>query len=597
MVGGEEEEGEDEDGGEGEGGVEEDAAGGFGMRATPVGGFGAVGEADLVLVFEVVGELVGGGVAVAGFAFEGAVEDLLQLRGDGGFGLHGRLGVADEAGVHDGEGVGAGEGELAGEHLVEHDAEGVDVAAGVAALAFDLLGGDVVGRAHALREVGVGEAARAGVGGDAEVDEADAIGVVDHDVFGLEVAVDDAVGVDVFERVGDAEGEFGGALGRELAELVEDAAEELAFDPLHDHVGLRLAGGGEDLHDAGVVEAGADVGFALEALVGGGVALDAGVGHLDGDLCAGDEVGGAEDGGHAAGGDEAVEPVVVELVAGLDGGGRSGHLEQPVGASAVEAHALDFADADELDADVVVAAGGVGCGDERGGGLVERGVGVDGALNDGVGDVAVEAVGAEQEDVAGHDVDGDGVGGDEELVAEGAGEEMAVCADGGLGFGEDAEADLLIDHGVVAGELAGGAVAEEVAAGVACVGDDGGVEAQGAGDDGGGHAGAAGDDGAAGVGIFVEGAGAGVALVVDGLVGVLHEFGQEGDVHDAFGDLAEAGHHGLDGDARGDFAALLAAYAVGEGEEPSLGLDLGGRGGEDVADEVFVVIAGPAGIG
>ena len=96
--------------------------------------------------------------------------------------------------------------------------------------------------------------------------------------------MDDAVGVDVLERVGDAEGEFGGALGRELAELVEDAAEELAFDPLHDHVGLRLAGGGEDLHDAGVVEAGADVGLALEALVGGGVALDAGVGDLDGDL-------------------------------------------------------------------------------------------------------------------------------------------------------------------------------------------------------------------------------------------------------------------------------------------------------------------------
>jgi hypothetical protein len=41
--------------------------------------------------------------------------------------------------------------------------------------------------------------------------------------------------------------------------------------------------------------------------------------------------------------------------------------EQAVGAAAVEAHAFDGADADELCADVVVAAGGVGGGDEGGG--------------------------------------------------------------------------------------------------------------------------------------------------------------------------------------------------------------------------------------
>jgi len=47
----------------------------------------------------------------------------------------------------------------------------------------------------------------------------------------------------------------------------------------------------------------------------------------------------------------------------------------------------------------------------------------------------------------------------------------------------------------------------------------------------------------------------------------------------------------------GDFAALLSADAIGQGEEPTLRLDLRGRGGEDVAEEVLVVIARETGIG
>ena len=73
--------------------------------------------------------------------------------------------------------------------------------------------------------------------------------------------------------------------------------------------------------------------------------------------------------------------------------------------------------------------------------------------------------------------------------------------------------------------------------------------------------------------------------------------GQQRDVHDAFGNLAEAGEHGFDGEARGDFAALLSADAVGQREEPSLRLHLRGRGRGDVADEVLVVAAGEAGVG
>ena len=164
--------------------------------------------------------------------------------------------------------------------------------------------------------------------------------------------------------------------------------------------------------------------------------------------------------------------------------------------------------------------------------------------------------------------------------------------------GEQAHAHLVVDHGVVVGERAQVAATEEVAARVAHVGDDRGVEAQGAEDEGAGHVGAAGKDGAAGINIARVGTAVGrVALVEYGLVGVLHEAGKQRDVHDAFGYFAEACEHGFNGKPRGDFALLLAANAVREREEPALRLDLRGRGGYDVADEVLVVIAGQARVG
>jgi len=91
--------------------------------------------------------------------------------------------------------------------------------------------------------------------------------------------------------------------------------------------------------------------------------------------------------------------------------------------------------------------------------------------------------------------------------------------------------------------------------------------------------------------------GRGVALIDDGVVGLLHQAGQEGDVHDALGYLAEAGLDGLDGEAGGDFTHLLSADSVGQGKEPAMGVDLRGCGGKDVAEEVLVVVACEAGIG
>ena len=80
VVGNEEHEEEDYDWNHGEAAVVEDFAGGLGLADLPVAEFGAVFDADLVGMGEVMGEFVGFGVAVSGIALEGAVDDFLELR-------------------------------------------------------------------------------------------------------------------------------------------------------------------------------------------------------------------------------------------------------------------------------------------------------------------------------------------------------------------------------------------------------------------------------------------------------------------------------------------------------------------------------------
>jgi hypothetical protein len=90
------------------------------------------------------------------------------------------------------------------ERLVEHAAQRVDVRARVGAAALDLLGRRVVERADPL----AGARERLGVRrpGDAEVGEVGVLGaaaLLDQDVRGLDVAVDEAAFVRGVERVGD----------------------------------------------------------------------------------------------------------------------------------------------------------------------------------------------------------------------------------------------------------------------------------------------------------------------------------------------------------------------------------------------------------
>jgi len=91
-------------------------------------------------------------------------------------------------------------------------------------------------------------------------------------------------------------------------------------------------------------------------------------------------------------------------------------------------------------------------------------------------------------------LDGDGVRGDEELAAQRAGEDVSIDGRGGFGLEMRPRRTCSSTMVVVVGERGEVAVADEVAARVADVGDDGGIEAQGAEDQGGGHMRPTGED-------------------------------------------------------------------------------------------------------
>jgi hypothetical protein len=295
--------------------------GGGGGDGEPAAAGGRAGEGG-----EGVEQRAHGGPALLRVALEAAHEQRAEVAGDGGGDRAGLADLAAEDLGHElGEGV-AGEGAAAVGGLEEGDAEGELVGAGVDAGAEELLRGHVAGvpsmtpvtviEASRERQVGdgggcsgagsevaeAGGAARGGLGaGEAEVEDADAAVVADHDVGGLEVAVDEA------GRVGGREALAG--LANMAGELGEGSP-ALALEPgaqghaVHEfHGDVDLAAEGADLVDAddvGVGEPGHGLGLAQQA-VAGQVLAGLGVEQLDGDLAV--EllvVGGIDDAGAAA---------------------------------------------------------------------------------------------------------------------------------------------------------------------------------------------------------------------------------------------------------------------------------------------------------
>ena len=208
---------------------------------------------------------VGGDIPLVHVGGHGLHGDGLQGLGDLGVDLPGREGDGvDMLDGHRHRGVPL-VGQATGDHLVEHHAGRVDVAAGVDVAAPGLLGGDIVDGAQGL--LGQGGLGGGGEPGDAEVGHLQAAVPQHHDVVGLDVPVDDAPAVGVGEGLHDLGDEVEGLPPGQLAPLLLHVLlEGDAVQQLHDDVvQLRRVGHVVHRHDVGVGEHGHGLGLVVEA--------------------------------------------------------------------------------------------------------------------------------------------------------------------------------------------------------------------------------------------------------------------------------------------------------------------------------------------
>src|SRR5262249_28977122 len=180
-------------------------------------------------------------------------------------------------GVQGGHGVVTAEGGLAGQQGVQDGPQAVDVGGGRdrPVVAGGLLRGHV-GRGGQdggrLRQPAIPP----DLLGQAEVRDMRVAFLIDKDVGGLEVAVQDAPDMPVVYRVGRLGDQPGGGL-RVVAEAVQVTGQAAAVDELHAEVALAVVFAHlVDGDDAGVVEPGDGLGLVPEATQFGVVGQDAG---------------------------------------------------------------------------------------------------------------------------------------------------------------------------------------------------------------------------------------------------------------------------------------------------------------------------------
>ncbi len=212
------------------------------------------------------------------------------------------------------------------EHLVEHDAEGVDVAAGVGDSAGDELGGEVRdGAEQSLPRRGVG----AHRPGEAEVAELDAPVVGEHDVLGLEVAMHDPSRVRRREAREHGLADLQRLLCGEMALLLQQLPQRDARQVLHDEVGAaEVVALIEDVHEIRVREPRGAARLLLEAPREIRVLREVLVHHLHRDAALQSEIRGEVHHRHAAPGDARSDRVTaVERLPDQRVGRHGGHPE------------------------------------------------------------------------------------------------------------------------------------------------------------------------------------------------------------------------------------------------------------------------------
>ena len=173
------------------------------------------------------------------------------------------------------------ERDAAGHHLVEDDAEGVDIG---------LLGGDGRRAEQLGRHVFDGAGAVLGavplgslgveLGGDAEIEQDEPGGVrrradaaaarLQDDVAGLEIAVDELIGMGVGQGIADFRDELAELVDRQPVSLVlEQLFEIVAMEEFHDEVGEAvIVAVVADLDDVVVADFGRELGLLHELAVG-----------------------------------------------------------------------------------------------------------------------------------------------------------------------------------------------------------------------------------------------------------------------------------------------------------------------------------------
>ncbi len=242
------------------------------------------------LVDQALDDLVGVARATLAALLHAPADQLEHALGDavvGGQQLDQRHGLLVHVLVEHGGVVVGLERHDAGEHEVEQDADRVDVDALVDLLAEDLLRRQAGrGPEHVL----LGDVRRSGDQlGEAEVEDLDVVGpplpLAQHDVGGLDVAMDDAARVGLAEALEHLRGDRHEVGEREASPATHEAIEGLARDVLHHDEGATvIATEVVDRDDVGVLEAAEAAGLAFEAGQRLGVAHPVGGQDLEHDL-------------------------------------------------------------------------------------------------------------------------------------------------------------------------------------------------------------------------------------------------------------------------------------------------------------------------